>query len=66
MKKLWARISIALTVSDEEYEQIKHRVLDDGLESIPDELAQRFIDDGELDEDSYIPDSTFEFEGDNK
>lgn len=59
MKTIWARISMALEVTDEEYERFK----DDRFayeRNIPDELAERFLKEGELSGDSYIPESIYD------
>lgn len=60
MKKIFARIGMTLEISDEEYaELIKESGSNpnDGLNEfdINKEFAMRFIKDGELDGDSYIP-----------
>lgn len=59
MKTIWARISMALEVTDKEYERFK----DDRFayeRNIPDELAERFLKEGELSGDSYIPESIYD------
>ena len=53
MKKIWARITLGLEVTDEEYERIKTTV-EDLTDLVDDEMAQRFIDNGEIGDDSYI------------
>lgn len=58
MKKLWARISIEMYVTDEEYEEVKEKVRKD--DRISDDLAKRFIKEGTLSEDSYIPENIFD------
>lgn len=60
MKKIFARIGMSLEISDEEYaELIKESGSNpnDGLNEfdINEEFAKRFIKDGVLDGDSYIP-----------
>ena len=61
MKTIWARIGMALEVPDEEFEEIKNNMhrgfYDFNSES---ELGKRFIKDGYLDGDSYIPECCLE------
>ena len=52
MKKLWGRISMEMTVTDEEYESIKKSYPDS--EPIPDQLALRMLKNGSLSQDSYV------------
>lgn len=59
MKTLWARITMELDVTDEEYKALKERADRHGDVDLTDEEAQRFIDKGRLSNDSYIPDSYF-------
>lgn len=64
MKRVFARIGMYLTVSDEEFEELKEEYY--GQEDLPKELCERFLKDGELSSywdkctDSYIPDSAFD------
>ena len=58
MKKIWARISMEMYVTDEEYEQIRREC--EESEEISDDLASRFIIEGTLSEDSYIPVDVFD------
>lgn len=55
MKKIYARITMGLEVTDEEFKKIKKRV--EEYIDIDDELAERFIKQGRLRKngDSYIP-----------
>ena len=66
MKRLWARISMELEVSDEEYEKLKKQSMcgqfDVSLEHDNAELAERFLKDGTIANDSYIPYCIFEDE----
>lgn len=55
-KTIWARISMSLEVSDEEYEKLKKDNNDDIEFDSDSELAERFLKDGWLDGVSYIPD----------
>lgn len=57
MKTIWARIGMELEVTDEEYESIKAKADNDDYEfDEDDELAKRFVSDGKLSGESYIPD----------
>ena len=60
MKEVFARVSLCLEVTDEEYEKLKaDRYVNDS--NISDELALRFLTKGKLGGDSYIPESQFDF-----
>lgn len=60
MKKLWARIGMELEVTDEEYERIKDKARNDDYDfDEGDDLAKRFISDGKLSGESYIPNDCF-------
>ena len=57
MKTIWARIGMELEVTDEEYEAIKAKADHDDYEmEEDDELTRRFVSDGKLSGESYIPD----------
>lgn len=64
MKRLWARISMEMNVSDEEFERLKEQSMngtfDLALEFDNAELANRFLESGVLSNDSYIPACIFE------
>ena len=64
MKTLWARISMELEVSDEEFEKLREQSRDERGRfydvELDTDLAQRFLNDGELSLDSYIPGDLFE------
>ena len=66
MKRLWARISMELEVSDEEYEKLKKQSMygqfDVSLEHDNAYLAERFLKDGTIANDSYIPYCIFDDE----
>lgn len=59
MKRVFARISLILEVSDEEHEVLLKKAGVYNGESneldIDKELAKRFVKDGELDDSSYLP-----------
>lgn len=56
MKTIWARIGMELEVTDEEYEYIKAKADNDDYEfDEDDDLAKRFVSDGKLSGESYIP-----------
>lgn len=60
MKKIFARIGMSLEISDEEYAELVKESgsnPNDGLNEfdINEKFARRFIKDGVLDGDSYIP-----------
>ena len=59
MKRVFARISLILEISDEEHEALlKKAGIYNGESNELDinmELAKRFVKDGELDDSSYIP-----------
>lgn len=61
MKTLWARITMELDVTDEEYKALKERADRHGDVDLTDEEAQRFIDKGRVSNDSYIPDGYFDY-----
>lgn len=57
MKKLWARVGMELEVTDEEYESIQEKAMgEDYCFDEDSELAKRFISDGKLSGESYVPD----------
>ena len=57
MKKLWARIGMELVVTDEEYESIQEKAMgEDYCFDEDSELAKRFVSDGKLSGESYVPD----------
>lgn len=59
MKRVWARISMEMWVTDEEYEEFaKHA--EEYEEDISDELAKRFLTEGTLSDDSYIPETLYD------
>lgn len=63
MKKIFARIGMTLEISDEEYKEIleKSGVNPAGGNKefdINETFAARFVKDGVLDKDSYIPEDT--------
>lgn len=59
MKRVWARISIEMWVTDEEYEEFaKHAK--ENEEGISDELAARFVTEGTLSDDSYMPEELYD------
>jgi len=61
MKTVFARIGICLEVTDEEYKNFKEdRYVNE--DNISDELAERFLKNGELSGDSYIPESQYDFD----
>lgn len=67
MKKIFARIGMVLEVSDEEYEQVLKEadVNPAGGNNefdINKSFAARFVKDGVLDEDSYIPEDILSIE----
>lgn len=73
MKRLWARISMELEVSDEEYEQLRematshydgavHDLELDLMGEYGNELKQRFVEHGFISNDSYISDMDFYYE----
>lgn len=65
MKKIFARIGMTLEISDEEYNQILDET---GVNpaggnyefDINEEFASRFVKDGVIDRDSYIPEDTLQ------
>lgn len=64
-KLVWARIGMALEVSDEEFEQLKRESTDwyDGKTHeyvLTDAWAERFVKDGTQDGDSFIPEEWIE------
>ena len=64
MKKVFARIGMYLTVSDEEYEKLKENYY--GGYDLPMDLVQRFLKQNEVSTtyddftESYIPDDVFD------
>lgn len=65
MKKIWARISMTVEVTDEEYEKLRSAAeytpgSYDDLD-VPDWLLKKYAAEGKVDEDSYIPVTTFEY-----
>ena len=68
MKKIFARIGIELVVSDKEAKQILKEAgsyfdgdcISNNELDINKEFAERFIKDGTLTEDSYIPEDSIE------
>ena len=65
MKKVWARISMELIISDEEAKELLKEsgsyfdgetIINNEFD-INKEFAQRFIDHGTLSDDSYIPEN---------
>ena len=64
MKTIWARIGMSLEVTDEEYEYLKNHPGEcEGDVSETDDdnnLFKRFVKDGYIDGDCYIPDEIWE------
>ena len=54
MKRLWARIGVAVDVTDEEYVKIK-TLLQENEEEAIELLKQLFTNNGYLNGDSYMP-----------
>lgn len=59
MKRVWARISIEMWVTDEEYEDFA-RNAKENEEGISEELAKRFLKEGQLSDDSYMPETLYD------
>lgn len=57
MRKIFARIGMYLTVTDDEYEALRDEFRGDC--DLPLEMCGRFLAQGELSTDSYIPDFVF-------
>ena len=56
MKKIWARIGISLDISDDEWKELLERSSDGKDEiTLTEEEANRFVKNGKVDGDSYIP-----------
>lgn len=59
--RIFARISMSMEVSESEYKELEKRSENGTLDvDLSDELAEKFIKDGYLDGDSYIPASFFD------
>lgn len=54
MKTVFARISMELEITNAEYELFLKKA-NEYEHGISDELAKRFLEDGKLSDDSYIP-----------
>ena len=55
MPRVFARISLWIDMSDEEYRGLLARFKLTKDDTLPEYLARRFVEEGELGDDSYIP-----------
>ncbi len=60
MKKIWARIGVSFSVTDFEYEKLKERAKKGDID-LSENQARYIIENGEVDGDSYIPETIFWF-----